>query len=563
MSEILGDTVCPECRKNGGDKTGNHLMLFSDGGSYCNRCEYREPAETFTAPRANFGEEKSDEELQREVEEVQTYPIRAIPGRKIAKRTAERFGVRSSLSETHADRTTAVHFPSRKGGEIQGYKVRYASGKNFGKAGRTKASEFFGAEQCPKNGKKLFITEGEFDAMALYEIFFKHTEEKWQDWISIVSLSHGANSAKVEVILNKELIEGFEQIVCVFDQDEAGRKASEDVKAALKDKDVFYPKFNGNDPCEVLQQGDTKELYWSCIQAKAMVRPEKIISGSEISLEEILVPLKKGVIVPYPMLMDKLHGFRYGDGGGELTVCCAGSGMGKTTFAREIFYNLNKEHKLTLGHIFLEEQHRKTSQSYIALDNNIPLGMLREDPSCIPFERVKASHEELIDNDRCFFLTHFGSLASTSLMDYMYHLHYEGCQFIGLDHISMVVSGEKSGSGGERKDLDILMTKLAAFCEDTGTSVLAIVHLKRPQQGSFNEGKAISLTDLRGSAAIEQLSHNIFSVEGDQQGDNPHSRIIRVLKNREWGDIGLADQLEYNPETGRMLPVRATFGGAF
>ncbi len=29
---IVGDTACPNCVEQGGDKTGNHLMLFEDGG---------------------------------------------------------------------------------------------------------------------------------------------------------------------------------------------------------------------------------------------------------------------------------------------------------------------------------------------------------------------------------------------------------------------------------------------------------------------------------------------------------------------------------------------------
>ena len=40
MSKIIGDTGCPRCIENGGDRTENHLMMFEDGGAYCNRCGY-------------------------------------------------------------------------------------------------------------------------------------------------------------------------------------------------------------------------------------------------------------------------------------------------------------------------------------------------------------------------------------------------------------------------------------------------------------------------------------------------------------------------------------------
>lgn len=562
MAEIIGDTACPSCRKHGGDSSGNHLMLFADGGAYCNRCEYSESAETFTPIRVDFGEEKSEEVLEAERNEVLEYPFFAIPERKISKEVCDRFGVRSSLSTTNRDKVTAHYFPRCSDNKLQGFKIRFLSGKNFGKAGKSKDSEFFGLDQCPKQGRKLFITEGEYDAMCLYESFLKHTKEEWVTGISIVSLSNGSGGVKKDVIKNKEFLSNYSEIICVFDQDDPGRKAAEDFKQALPDKTVIYARYKGKDPCEALQKGDHKELYFACITGKQVVRPEKIIYGEEISLEELLTPLKKGLEVPYKGLMEKMHGFRHGEGGGELTIVTAGTGMGKTTLAREIMYCFNKTHKLKLGNIFLEEQRRKTGQSYIAIDNNVPLGKLREDPSCIPLEDFKKSYKELIANGRCIVLDHFGSLASDTLMDHMYYLHYEGCQFILLDHISMVISGQENGKNGERKDIDILMTKLAAFCEDTGTSVFAVVHLKRPATGCFNEGQQVSLSHLRGSAAIEQLSHNILSVEGDQHGDSPNKRIVRVLKNREWGDVGEADTLEYIPETGRLLPCKAVeFGG--
>jgi twinkle protein len=60
---------------------------------------------------------------------------------------------------------------------------------------------------------------------------------------------------------------------------------------------------------------------------------------------------------------------------------------------------------------------------------------------------------------------------------------------------------------------------------------------------------------MRGSASLEQLSDNIIAVERDQQGDNPDQSRIRLLKNREFGDLGEADLNEFNLITGRLLPV--------
>ena len=40
MSRIIGDEPCPKCREKGRDKSGNHLIVFEDGGKHCNRCGF-------------------------------------------------------------------------------------------------------------------------------------------------------------------------------------------------------------------------------------------------------------------------------------------------------------------------------------------------------------------------------------------------------------------------------------------------------------------------------------------------------------------------------------------
>jgi twinkle protein len=150
-----------------------------------------------------------------------------------------------------------------------------------------------------------------------------------------------------------------------------------------------------------------------------------------------------------------------------------------------------------------------------------------------------------------WFYNHFGSLESKNLITKLRYLATV-CKvdFILLDHVSIVTSGIESSSEGERKDIDILMTRLRQLIEETGVGVQAIVHLKRTQK-NFNEGDQVSLNDLRGSASLEQLSDNVIALERNQQGDNPTQVRLRVLKCREMGDLGEADLINYNRQTGR------------
>ena len=95
--------------------------------------------------------------------------------------------------------------------------------------------------------------------------------------------------------------------------------------------------------------------------------------------------------------------------------------------------------------------------------------------------------------------------------------------------------------------------------EETGVGVIAVVHLKRRQGGkdkSFNEGGQVSLTDLRGSGGLEQMSWNVLALERNQQDmEEANFSQLRILKSREHGFLGEADRLFFNPETGRLLPA--------
>ncbi|MGL5753224.1 MAG: DnaB-like helicase C-terminal domain-containing protein [Paraclostridium sp.] len=145
---------------------------------------------------------------------------------------------------------------------------------------------------------------------------------------------------------------------------------------------------------------------------------------------------------------------------------------------------------------------------------------------------------------------HFVSVGTDKLMKKIRHMNIaEGCDTIVLDHISIAVSGIESDEG-ERKMLDVFMTDLRSFVEETGCTVHAIVHLKRVTGKNFNEGASVSLTDLRGSASLEQLSDAVISAERNQQGDNPFRCTLRVLKCRETGETGQADNIRYIKDTG-------------
>ena len=114
-----------------------------------------------------------------------------------------------------------------------------------------------------------------------------------------------------------------------------------------------------------------------------------------------------------------------------------------------------------------------------------------------------------------------------------------------------------------KETMDVTSTKLRQGVEQTGISLVLESHLKRPEGRGHEEGAQTSLSQLRGSHAIAQLSDAVLGCERNQQGD-PAERSklqLRVLKNRFCGTTGPVDELLYDQDTGRLtIPMSSYFG---
>ena len=99
--------------------------------------------------------------------------------------------------------------------------------------------------------------------------------------------------------------------------------------------------------------------------------------------------------------------------------------------------------------------------------------------------------------------------------------------------------------------IDTTMTKLRSLVERTGISLFLVSHLKRTSSDqNHEEGARVTLGQLRGSAAIAQLSDSVIGLERDQQSNKVRgSTTVRVLKNRYSGETGVACTLDYDLNT--------------
>ena len=419
-----------------------------------------------------------------------------------------------------------------KQGKVVGQKLRFPD-KTFRIIG--KVDSFFGSHLF-SNGKKLTITEGEIDAMSVASVF----ENKWP----VVSIPNGAASAPNVFKKHIDWLETFDEIVLMFDQDEAGVQAAKTCASILSVGKCKIATFQAKDPNELLQLGRGSEIIQAFWNAQ-VYRPDGIVLGTDLWETVTKTIDVESQDYPFSGLTRVTRGLRRG----EITTFAAGSGVGKSTIVREIAYHLLMKGQ-KIGYIALEENTRRTALGIIGLHMNKPLYLEKNiDPDC---PKLKEAFELTVGSGNYVTYDHWGSIDSDNLINRIRYMHKGlDCGWIFLDHISIVVSGQ---DGDERKMIDLLMTKLRSLVEETSIGLILVSHLKRPEGRGFEEGRQTTLGHLRGSAGLGQLSDMVIGIERDQQDEDVKNRsTVRVLKNRWSGETGVACFLDYNITTGRLL----------
>lgn len=524
MAFIKIHTKCQHCGSSDGSSINDDLS------SYCFACA------KYTPP---------DEDIDM-IDEIKTPDMSFLKNytngnsvsvieRRLTKTTMERFGV-----VREDDKFYFPYYDSDL--QLVAAKVRGVKDKTFVASGAWTKGTLFGQNLFPNGGKYITVVEGEFDALAAYQM----TGSKWP----VVSIRNGAASALKDCKANYEYLNSFETIVICFDGDTAGIKASKEVAELFGSKcKVFKPVPDYKDACDWLSESKEAGFVDRWWKAESFI-PDGIVSGSSL-WDVVCTPMAPAdCTYPWKGLNDITYGIRFG----ELVTVTAGSGLGKSQVLREVVWHLLQETPDNIGLMFLEESVRKTALSVMSLAANAPLHL---PDSVVSDEERKRAFDNTLGTGRLYLFDHFGSTSIENIINRVrYMAKGMSCKYVFLDHLSIIVSAQDNGD--ERKAIDEIMTKLRMLVQETNIALVIVSHLKRPSDKGHEEGALTSLSQLRGSAAIAQLSDMVIGLERNGQSDDEVKRNttkVRVLKNRYSGQTGPACNLHYSKHTGRMLEV--------
>jgi len=513
-STFVRHMPCSVC----GSSDGN--SLYSDNHTFCFVCNTHVndakniETKTQTVPSFNFiqGTHQS------------------LSSRKITLDTCKKWNYTIGTYNNEAVQVANYY---NKNKQICFQKVRFKN-KDFRTVGNIDEATLFGQNLWQPNGKMICITEGEIDALSLSQILnLKYP---------VVSIPNGTAGSVKAIKKNLEYLESFEQVVIFFDQDDQGVQASKECAELFTVGKCKIASLSLKDVNEMLVAGRTEEVVKAMWQAKPY-RPDGIIAGTDL-WDLVKKPNEKAsAFYPFDSLNKKLFGLRKR----EIVTICGGSGIGKTLVTKQVALHLiNTNHKV--GIISLEESLKRTCEGIIGLHLQKPIHINRDNLSDAELEK---GYRETIGNGNVFLYDHWGSIEEDTILSKIkFFATGLDCEFLIIDHISIIVSGLETYD--ERKTIDMLMTKIRKLAEQLNIGIILVSHLKRPEGNKdHTDGLKTSLGHLRGSASISQLSDIVLGVERSTSEETQKNlAFIRILKNRFAGITGKGCTLKYDSLTG-------------
>lgn len=517
-SKFIKHGRCPSCdSKDNLAVYSDHEICFTEG------CDYKK--------QYGNGDHKieTQEKIGRPILPLPKKDMPAIKARSIDSSSVNKYKV---TVNTNPDSAVEAVFPRfDNDGTHVANQVRFDD-KQFKCEGQINEACMFGQNVFPGGGKYLTITEGYYDTLAAFQLNgsrFPH--------VGVMS----ASSAKKEIVQNFEYVDSFERIIINFDSDEPGQKAAKEVAQLFSPGKVSILKLSKHkDANEYLMAGHTRayvDEWWASERSPYM--PDGLLMGSDPKLLDDIINYKEPHSVPYPW--EGLNKSTYGLRLSEFTLFTADTGIGKTTFMKEIEYAILTDEELKkwgygVGFLHLEEPKRETAIGLMSIHKNKPYHL---PDTAKTKEELTDAYNAVVNSDRVVIWDHFGSNDIDVVLAKIRHMAAMGCRYIVVDHLSIIVSDH---SGDERKQLDEISTKLKVLTMNLNISCICVIHINRKGE-------------VRGSAGPEQVSNNVIRLERDKrETDEWRRNVTRIVveKCRLSGRTGPAAWVYYDATTGRL-----------
>lgn len=391
-------------------------------------------------------------------------------------------------------------------------------------------TQLFGPSFNAGTSKRLYLTEGEFDAASLYQIL-----GKGYPVLSVPSASIGNAFLKK----NFEYLNSFQEVVWAGDGDKAGKAAAEKLYLALPSKFYYVPMTKHKDANAFLEAGDGDDLKWAALKPQRWA-PDNFFCSEE----SVLKALREENPYEYtPTGISGLDTIIRGFVRGGLTFLKAPPGSGKTEIFRYIQRTILENTEHTIGLLHMEEQKSLTYRAMATYELGANV-RTKEDASNrgLTEDDVEKAAVKAAKGERTVVFEMRSGDDPVKILDYV-HLAATvyGVKYFFVDHVQRLAY--LGGVDNATNILTKIGSNLANMCKELDIGIMLISHVNddgRTKYASSLEEEACMVIDLiRDKESSDEVERN--------------TTRFKVTKNRPFSKLGEGGEVFYDAESTVLM----------
>ena len=389
--------------------------------------------------------------------------------------------------------------------------------------------DLFGPEFNAGSSKRLYLTEGEFDAASLYQALGKSYPVK--------GLPSSTLSEKF-LKKNFEYLNSFQEIVYGGELDDAGRSAAEKLYSLFPDKFFFVPMSKWKDANEFLMNGDVDDLKWAALKPQRYT-PDNFYVG-DLAVETAILTENPYEYTPtgHSGLDDKIRGLVKGG----LTFIKAPRGTGKTELIRYLEMGLLRNSaESRIGLLHMEEMRSTTYRAMATYELGVNV-RTKEDArdNNVSEQQVLESAKRATDGDRTVI---FEMRSHDSPLMLLEHVRLGatvyGVTHFFIDHVQRLAYLSNEGVDNATSLLTTLGSRMAQLAKELNVCVTFISQVNDDGRTKY-------------ASALEEEAIVCILIERDTESEDEKERnttAFIVDKNRPFSQLGKAGKVYYDPDS--------------
>lgn len=383
--------------------------------------------------------------------------------------------------------------------------------------------------------KPLVITEGEFDAMAIYEAGYKN----------VVSVPSGSKELGW-IELCWDWLEKINKIIIFGDNDKPGQEMIEKIVQRLGEYKCYVALHDYKDANEVLFYQGAQAIL-NAIENPKSVPKEGLIDVADI---DITTQRVKGAKLGFKGIDKLLNGARPG----ELTIWTGKNGEGKSTILSEVILE-SVEQDIKVFAYSGELTQRDFKEWLVAQtvgQENIKFKKNEYDSYDMEFDSKVVQRVNAWLQGKLFLYDNTiktKNIENTSIIDLAkYAAKRFDCKVFVIDNL---MTSDFDGSGEDfYRAQSKFVGELVHFAKSFNVHVHLVAHPNKTKDGSLEK------ENISGSGDITNRADNVIAIERNKTDDDSFDSRLRILKNRNRGALGEI-KLVFSEKDKRLYELNA------